>query len=294
MPTPAPIFLLLDAGNSRIKWALSSSNTPHTGPWLASGACTHAELQTLALSWQHAVHSLHSAHPRSIWMANVAGSTMAAALEQVVHRLWGVGCTVHRCTSQSKQGGLRNRYQHPEQLGADRWISAIGARHLYPEQPLLIATLGTATTLDAISPCGHFLGGLILPGLHMMQRALTQQTAELPALPEYTAAPASASPPFASMTLTALPDHPVTAPYGWADNTQDAMRNGCLTAQLGAILHTWHNFHTIHGAQSLLVLAGGAQHQLFPLLKAQGLPLRPHDNLVLTGLHVLARLSVDH
>src|SRR5438552_2277587 len=69
---------------------------------------------------------------------------------------------------------------NPAQLGCDRFASLIGAHALFPGQPLIVATCGTATTVDALSADGLFLGGMILPGLGLMASSLARNTAQLP------------------------------------------------------------------------------------------------------------------
>ena len=112
---------------------------------------------------------------------------------------------------------------------------------------------GTATTIDTLDAGGRFRGGLILPGLDLMRRALARDTAALP---------------LASGEHEAYPR-----------NTDDAIISGCLEAQLGAIERA---FMRIAGApDSLCLLSGGAAQMLAPQLN---IPHRLIDNLVLEGL----------
>lgn len=76
--------------------------------------------------------------------------------------------------------GLQIKYKNPTEVGADRIANAIAAAHLFPKQNIIIADLGTATTFEAITAKGEFLGGTILPGLQMQMRALHEHTANLP------------------------------------------------------------------------------------------------------------------
>ena len=108
--------------------------------------------------------------------------------------------------------GVRNGYRNPAQLGCDRFAAAIGAHALEPGKALVVATCGTATTIDALSADGDFLGGMILPGLGLMASSLARNTAQLPQIAASGAVPA-----------------------GFADNTDDAILSGCLSAQAGAI-----------------------------------------------------------
>ncbi len=74
---------------------------------------------------------------------------------------------------------MKNLYRRPAQLGQDRLVNAYAAAALY-KPPLVVIDFGTANTFDAVSAKGEYLGGLILPGLEMSLRALTEGTALLP------------------------------------------------------------------------------------------------------------------
>lgn len=76
--------------------------------------------------------------------------------------------------------GLQIKYKNPAEVGADRIANAIAAIHHYPQKNIIIVDLGTATTIQAISASGAFLGGAIIPGLQMQMRALNEHTSNLP------------------------------------------------------------------------------------------------------------------
>ncbi len=78
--------------------------------------------------------------------------------------------------------GLRFRYRRQD-LGADRLCAAVGARHRFPGQDLIVFDFGTATTVNVILREGIFAGGAILPGIEMSLKALAAGTAGLPLLP---------------------------------------------------------------------------------------------------------------
>lgn len=68
---------------------------------------------------------------------------------------------------------------HPEEVGADRIVDAVGAFERYGGG-LMVVDFGTAITFDAVSPRGEYLGGAIAPGLKIALDALFQRTAKLP------------------------------------------------------------------------------------------------------------------
>jgi type III pantothenate kinase len=75
--------------------------------------------------------------------------------------------------------GVRVRYEDPRAVGADRIVDAVAVIHLY-STPACVVDFGTATTFDAISKNGDYLGGAIAPGIGIAAEALFQRTAKLP------------------------------------------------------------------------------------------------------------------
>jgi type III pantothenate kinase len=240
-------MLLIDAGNTRVKWALAKEGAA-PGEWIAHGAVVHAELDSLRADW--AGHGVE----RAI-ISNVAGAAMRERLALLLSTLLPV--QPEWFGARAELAGLRNRYRNPAQLGADRFAAALGARTLAPGKALVVATCGTATTVDAVSRDGEFLGGMILPGLGLMLDSLARGTAQLPA----TSADAPLPPVF-------------------ADNTFDAIRSGCVSAQAGAIARAFAALPA-----ELCILSGGAAGHVAPALQV---PCRMLDNIVLVGLHAAA------
>ena len=75
--------------------------------------------------------------------------------------------------------GVRIRYDDPRQVGADRVVDAAAVQALYGV-PACVVDFGTATTFDAISADGDYLGGAIAPGIGIAAQALFERTAKLP------------------------------------------------------------------------------------------------------------------
>ena len=245
------MLLLIDAGNTRIKWALSAP-AGAAGAWLASGAVAHAQLDTLKSAWSSLAIS-------AVLLSNVAGTAIGARLRAQLP-LTLLPQAIATFASQPALAGLTNTYREPSQLGCDRFAAAIGAHALAPGQALIVANCGTATTIDAITADGVFLGGMILPGLGLMASSLARNTAQLPQI--------------ASDALL---------PAGFADNTDDAILSGCLAAQAGAIERAVR----MHGASACL-LSGGAAPRIAQAL-ALPVPLHLVENIVMIGLQAAAR-----
>ncbi|MDR5736871.1 MULTISPECIES: type III pantothenate kinase [unclassified Caballeronia] len=259
--------LLIDAGNSRIKWSL----VDETGAAIASGALEH-ERETS----QHDDPALGAwsslPHPADAWMSNVAGASVQERIERLIDAHWpALPRTVVR--AKPRQCGVINGYSEPGQLGSDRWAGLIAARAAYPGENVLIATFGTATTLEALRANGVFTGGLIAPGWSLMMQSLGSRTAQLPTL-DATAA---------KRALNAAAEKP----HGvFAIDTAAALSSGCLLAQASLIERAWRDLRDDWKADVRLVLSGGAADEIAGALDA---PYTRHDSLVLSGLALIAR-----
>lgn len=157
-------MLLLDAGNSRIKWALTKD-----GATVQQGVVPVAEMTALPQAFARLPP------PGRILASNVAGESVAL---QICAACAGWRCKVEFIKARLAQCGVRNGYSEPAQLGSDRWAALIGAWHKM-HAACLVVNCGTATTIDALSGGGAFPGGLILPGVDMMRRSLAAGTAQL-------------------------------------------------------------------------------------------------------------------
>ncbi len=236
------MIVCIDSGNSRIKWGVHDGQA-----WLAQGALAHDELGRLAElleSWPR---------PQRVMLANVAGAAVGAAIRQHLGDWLPLLCEVR---AEAQRAGITNLYKNPAQLGVDRWCALIGARAL-GVGPRLVVMAGTATTIDSLDGAGNFLGGLILPGLASMRRALARETAGLP---------------FADGVCVPFPRC-----------TDDAIVSGCIAAQCGAIERA---FAGLGGADACCLLSGGnadvlAGHLVIPHVLAHNLPLEGLQRLAL-------------
>ncbi len=82
--------------------------------------------------------------------------------------------------------GMPIRYSNPKEVGADRIVNAVGAFAKYPTS-LIIIDFGTATTFDAVSEKGEYLGGAISPGIMISSEALFMKASKLPRVEIFTA-----------------------------------------------------------------------------------------------------------
>jgi len=272
------LTLTIDAGNTRIKWGLFDDG----GHLLEQGACTHKELPLLQLPT--------AAH---VIISNVAGNAIESELKK---RLLSHP-KVTWLTSQAETCGVTNGYENPAQLGTDRWAAIIAAAHLYNSADLIsciVVNAGTAVTIDVVTFSAkpnekpnvsalninelnvsivnvnklnvnlqaHFAGGVILPGLNLMQESLLQNTANLDQKSKLVVSEDSAQ-------LI-------------ANNTKDAIYLGALNAICGAIYNIAHLYKTPR-----IILSGGNANIIQSALTGD---VTKHavivDNLVLQGLYL--------
>ncbi|TXI96204.1 MAG: type III pantothenate kinase [Burkholderiaceae bacterium] len=271
--------LLIDAGNTRIKWAIFQAGALRLPmPWLATGSLAHEEIDTLAKQVRDFIDDSHDELTiDEVLISNVAGDQVQASLERILHAEFPQAL-LRRFRSSAICAGLHNHYAKPEQLGSDRFASALAAHHFFPDTPLVVATCGTATTIDAIVPGRGFIGGMIAPGLRTMALSLAKNTAQLP-------------------DLTAQAGQ-LSLPELFANNTQQAIWSGCIHAQLGALQCAMSELQKQTGSRVELIISGGAVAYLQPYFAEQLVPtlgsemaLHHVENLVLTGLAVAAQAA---
>ncbi len=159
--------LLLDLGNSRIKWALATSQRIGRQYSLPLG-------RTGALP----MGALLGALPRGIdavRMVSVARPARTRALAGALRRATGVEVRLLRTTASA--AGVHCGYREPWRLGADRWAAVIGAHHLHvPARAACVVDIGTAVTIDFVSRDGRHGGGVIVPGPSLMVEVLLRDT----------------------------------------------------------------------------------------------------------------------
>ena len=83
----------------------------------------------------------------------------------------------------ARNTGMPIRYENPAEIGADRIVNAVAAYETFGRdgaRPMIVVDFGTATTLDAVSAQGEYLGGAICPGVQISADALFQRAARLP------------------------------------------------------------------------------------------------------------------
>ena len=155
-------FLLLDGGNSQLKWAWVENGT-----FSEVGRAPYRDLTQLGEEWlQFADDDV------KIVGCAVCGSVKKAMVEEQLTR------PVEWLSSMPQALGIRNHYHRPEEHGSDRWFNALGSRR-FTQNACVVVSCGTAVTTDALTEDNHYLGGTIMPGFHLMKEAMALKTANL-------------------------------------------------------------------------------------------------------------------
>ncbi len=112
----------------------------------------------------------------------VLGSVVPPLTTTMVGMLWRYFERKPLIVDPTANAGMPIRYENPAEVGADRIVNAIAAWDGYggAKRPLIVCDFGTATTLDAVSDRGEYLGGVICPGVTISADALFQRAARLP------------------------------------------------------------------------------------------------------------------
>lgn len=155
-------LLLIDAGNSRLKWSRAES-----GRLLESGAVEHGGDPAAAFA------TIEPGVVEQVWIADVTGGALREGLAAAVQGCCGV--VPRFAVSESHRAGLTNAYATPQRMGVDRWLMLLAAWS-GSAAPACVVSAGTALTFDAVDARGRHLGGVIAPGLLAMQQAVLGST----------------------------------------------------------------------------------------------------------------------
>lgn len=244
------MILLVDAGNSRIKWRLRGRGENLSGGEVATDA-----LDELRNAWR-------GIRAQAACISSVAGDAANEAIRNALAQvLDGGGDRQHWLASAAQAHGVSSHYQPAESLGVDRFVALVGARRRQAAD-WVVVNVGTAMTVDMLTADGQFLGGAIVPGPALMRGALDRGTARVHV-----------------GTL-------LVAGGGLPNNTQAAVEQGVGWALWGVVEGMSRQFSRTVGRTPRIILSGGARDFLRPFLVDEVVEV---DELVLEGLACIAR-----
>ncbi|RIK76160.1 MAG: hypothetical protein DCC68_19915 [Planctomycetota bacterium] len=261
-----PCFPLIavDVGNSRTK--LGFFGAAPAGDGLPIPAET---LDLSGSNWPvEALRSWLAALPRAAWRVASVNRPAAQRLEAAIAEI----CPeAERYRVAWPDLPLMVNVPHPERVGIDRLLGAVAANRLrHPNRAAVVIHVGTAITVNLVTPDGAFAGGAILPGIALSAQALHDHTDLLPRIEMVELADA---PPVVGATT----EWAIASGLFWG--AVGAMRE--LAARLGAA-------GTTSRGDADIILTGGAAESVAQLL---GPNVRHEPHLVLAGIPVAASAS---
>jgi type III pantothenate kinase len=221
--------LLIDFGNTRLKWALWQQGRRSMG-----GVFAHAEtpLQAaLSSNW------VALPRPQAVLVSSVMDEASEHELAELIESHFQTSAEFVRSPAEAL--GIRNAYAQPERLGVDRFL-AMAALHASRPRAQILVSCGTALTLDALTAGGRHLGGLIAPSPMLMRRSLGRGTARV--------------------------GEDEGALVEIADNTADAAHSGCVLSAVSLIQRFHAQVESRIGSPVAVTADGGGVDEWLPLL----------------------------
>jgi type III pantothenate kinase len=249
--------LLVDIGNTRVKWArlvdgrLGKQHAAANAGWRADDYAR----RLIGRSWRH---------PEGrIVVSSVAGDQVNRLLIAAARQ---AGAPAPEFVSSERSAaGITTEYLEPWRLGVDRFVGAVGAHHLASGHAVCVANIGTAMTIDLIDGSGRHRGGAIVPGPALMVNSLLRQT-------------------------NGIRQRAIGGRNGlkslFARTTRTAIGQGALYAAAAVIDRAIEEAHTQLGSKPLVLLTGGGSAAIKPLVRNTAVSL---PDLVLHGLAVWAQ-----
>jgi len=241
---------LVDLGNTRIKWARAD------------------ELATDAVSGRGRAESFDAARIDAwfdpvqpgdrVWLASVTSPAATADVEASLERR---GAVVTRALTRPALAGVRIAYAEPSRLGVDRFLALLAA-HARGREAWLIASIGTALTIDLLDAGGTHHGGLIAPSPTLMREALSRRAPHLPT------------------TGGSVVE--------FADDTTDALASGAILSARALVEHALRAAEARLGVTPALLVTGGGSDAVLDGWRVRAVHAL---ELVLEGLAVYAQAA---
>jgi len=242
--------LMLDIGNTAVKWGCIENGKLGATGWFVHRDGDVGSLATGA--WTE------FGVPDQVFIASVAGKETEDTLAAWCAGHWQRQPVYLHVTHEAC--GVRNAYHNPGQLGIDRWTAVIAAHHDYPGT-VCVVDCGTAITLDLVTGEGEHRGGLILPGIEVLQQMLLHNTAG----------------------LSLSTERPAPTPL--AKTTAAALEGGAAYLVVAALERIVADMCAEQNTDIAIVITGGDAMRVLSLLHG---PVHHEPHLVLRGIAILA------
>jgi type III pantothenate kinase len=249
------MLLAFDVGNTTLAIGL------YRGPKLVKSWKIKTDRDKTSDEYGAILHNLFQVaglHPKKIEAAIVSSVVppLTPIIQDVCRDYFGVEALV---VGPGLKTGMPILYENPFEVGADRIVAAVAAYEKHGG-PAIVVDFGTATTFDAISAKGEYLGGAIAPGIQISAEALYLKTARLPRI--------EIKKPKRAVGRT----------------TVASMQSGLYFGYIGLVTNTINEIRKELGAKARVIATGGFGGQIAPEVPAID---AYEPDLVLDGLRII-------
>jgi type III pantothenate kinase len=249
-------MLLVDIGNTRIKWSVLRGDKLGRQKAMEHAGVTARDLERQLFATRGVTR---------VVAASVASVRLNRLLAAACRRKTGLTCEF--VASARNAAGLTTRYKEPWRLGVDRFMAVIAAYHIARARGACVVDVGTAMTVDLVDPLGVHVGGAIIPGPELMVGSVLKNTAGI-------ARRASGAALGKSM---------------FALDTRAAIGQGARYAAAAVVDRAVSEAQRVLQRTPLVLLTGGAAVQIEPLLHCSYVSV---PDLVLRGVALRCGLPV--
>jgi type III pantothenate kinase len=169
------LLLAIDLGNTNTVFGVYDTNDKMVMHWrLSTQKERTVDEYGILLRNLFALEKIDAKKIRRVIIASVV-----PPLDPVLHEMVSAYFSVKPDFVTHENAGIPVLYDDPREVGADRIVNAVAVIHKYGK-PAIVVDFGTATTFDAITSDGEYLGGVIAPGIVISAEALYEHAAKLP------------------------------------------------------------------------------------------------------------------
>ena len=246
--------VLVDIGNTRIKWARLDGTRPGKGRAAAHSGWRTADYARRLFTGSRDIER--------VVVASVAGAAVDKALAAAARR---AGAVAQFVTVSRRRGGVSVGYAEPWRLGVDRFAAVVGAHEIFSAVPVCVVGVGTAMTIDLVDTAGRHRGGVIVPAPNLMVETLLANTHGIRRRARGGA----------------------LGGFGlFGRSTRDGIERGSRYAAAALVDRAVEEAAGLLGREPLVVLTGGDAKRVRPLVRSRCVTV---PDLVLRGLAVLSR-----
>lgn len=234
MQDGATMLLAIDVGNTNMVFGIYDGKELKGSFRIATNAERTSDEIGMQIHLYYSFLGMRAQDTSAVIIASVVPPVMYT-LVNAIRKYVGVQPLI---VGEDIDAGIPNLYDNPKEVGIDRLVNAISAIEKYGK-PLIIIDIGTATTFDAISTRGEYLGGAIFPGIKLAMEALFMKAAKLPQVD------------------IVMPDSAI------GKNTVESMQSGAVRGYVGALMGiTCDMVQEMEDGENVKVIATGGMGRM--------------------------------